>query len=264
MNRRKNGKLYGIGIGPGDPKLLTLKAKEILDRADIIFCPKGDEDGTSWARSFIETTTLAGKKFVELPFPMTRNKKVLKTSWQKAAKRVAEEVYKGKQAAFITLGDPFIYSTYVYLLKILRQSFPDMEVETVPGISAFNAAAARAQIPLVQGDERMAILPVTKDLRGLREAFQTFDTVVLMKVGSKLDKVTALLAELNLLKYSILVSRVGQTGERMIRDLSSLNQDSSPPHPTLSPASGERGRVRGGVGYLSVIIVKIPRKRVAS
>ena len=241
MRRRKCGKLYGIGIGPGDPKLLTLKAKEIIDQADIIFCPKGDEDGTSWARSIVETTTSAPKEFVDLQFPMTRNKKVLKAYWKKAARRIAEEVAKGKQGAFITLGDPFIYSTYIYLLKMLRQDFPDIEVETIPGINAFNAAAARAQIPLAQGDERMAILPVRKDLRGLREAFEAFDTVVLMKVGSKLDKVMALLEELDLLKHSVLVSRIGYPGEKVIHDLSSLEKIEKE-------------------GYLSVIIVKIPER----
>jgi precorrin-2/cobalt-factor-2 C20-methyltransferase len=241
MRERKWGKLYGIGIGPGDPKLLTLKAKEILDQVDIIFCPKGDEDKTSWARSIIEATTSASKELVELHFPMTRNRKVLEVYWQKAARRIAEEIAKGKQAAFITLGDPFIYSTYIYLVKTLRKNFPDIEVETIPGISAFNAAAARAQIPLVEGDERMAILPVRKDLKGLREAFQAFDTVILMKVGSKLDKVMALLTELDLLKHSVLVNRIGYSGEKIIHDLSSLKKIEKE-------------------GYLSVIIVKIPRR----
>jgi precorrin-2/cobalt-factor-2 C20-methyltransferase len=241
MKRTKYGKLYGIGVGPGDPKLLTLRAKEVIDQADVIFCPKGDEDGTSWARSIIEATTSAEKEFVELPFPMTRDKKVLKIYWEKAAKRIAKEIAKGKQGAFITLGDPFIYSTYIYLLRTLFQNFPDIEVETIPGISAFNAAAARAQVPLVQADETMAILPVRKDLRGLKEALEAFDTVVLMKVGSKLDKVMALLGELDLLKHSVLVSHLGQPGEKMIRDLSTLNK-----------VQGE--------GYLSVIIVKIPKE----
>ncbi len=241
MKGTKYGKLYGVGVGPGDPKLLTLRAKEILDRADVIFCPKGGEDGTSWARSIIETTTSAAKEFVELPFPMTRDKKVLETYWQKAADRIAQEIATGKQGAFITLGDPFIYSTYIYLLRTLLQNYPDIEVETIPGISAFNAAAARAQVPLVQADETMAILPVRNDLRGLREALETFDTVVLMKVGSKLDKVIALLGEMALLKQSVLVSHLGQPGEKMIYDLSSLS------------------RVQRE-GYLSVIIVKVPKK----
>jgi precorrin-2/cobalt-factor-2 C20-methyltransferase len=183
----------------------------------------------------------APKKLVELHFPMTRNKKVLKVYWQKAAKRIAEGIGNGRQGAFITLGDPFIYSTYIYLLRTLRQDFPEIEVETIPGISAFNAAAAKAGVPLVQGEERLAVLPVTKDLKGLREAFKTFDTVVLMKVGSKLDRVMTLLNELDLLKHSVLVNRLGYCEEKIIQDLSSLEKV-------------ERE------GYLSVIIVKIPKR----
>jgi precorrin-2/cobalt-factor-2 C20-methyltransferase len=238
----KYGRLYGIGIGPGDPKLITLKGKEILDRVDLIFCPKGDEGGTSWARSIIEATTGAPKEFVELTFPMTRDKKVLKGYWQKAAGRIAEEMAKGKEGAFITLGDPFIYSTYIYLLKTLRHDFPHIEVETIPGITAFNAAAARAQVPLVQGEERLAVLPVTKTLKGLREAFEAFDTVILMKVGSKLDRVMALLKEMDLLKSSVLVSRLGHPEEKIISNLSSLEGDKR-------------------AGYLSVVIVKIPSRK---
>lgn len=240
MRRGKYGKLYGVGIGPGDPKLLTLRAKEVIDQADIIFSPKGDGAGTSWARSIIEAMTPSPKEFVELTFPMTRNERVLKDYWQKAARRIAEGIAGGKQGAFITLGDPFIYSTYIYLLRTLRQDYPAIEVETIPGISAFNAAAARAQVPLVRGDEKLAIVPVTGDLRGLREAFEAFDTVILMKVGSKLDKVMALLRELDLLKHAVLVNRLGYPEERIVNSLSSLEKV-------------ERE------GYLSVIIVKIPR-----
>ena len=234
-----HGKLYGIGIGPGDPKLLTLRAKEILDKVDTIFSPKAKEEGTSIARSIIEASTSQPKKFVELTFPMTRDKTVLKIYWRRAAEKIAKEVSKGKEVAFVTIGDPFIYSTYIYLLKALRRDFPDIRVETIPGISAFNAAASRAEVPLVQGNERLAILPVTKDLKGLREAFREFDTVVLMKVGSKLDRIMALLKELNLLKSSVLVSHVGHPEEKIMGDFYSSKKD-------------KKG------GYLSVIIVKNP------
>ncbi len=235
-----NGKLYGVGIGPGDPKLLTLRAKEILDQVDMVFSPKASEEGTSIARSIIEASASKPKEFVELTFPMTRDETVLKTYWQEAAEKVAKAVSKGKQVAFVTIGDPFIYSTYIYLLQALRQNFPNIEVETIPGISAFNAAASRAEVSLVEGGERLAILPVTKDLRGLREAFKEFDTIVLMKVGSKLDKIMALLKELDLLKSSVLVGHVGCPEEQIVRDLHSLKK-------------GERS------GYLSVIIVKTQR-----
>lgn len=234
------GKLYGVGIGPGDPKLLTLKAKEILERVDVIFAPKGNDDGISYARSILESALSKTKRFVELTFPMTRNKRILKEHWKKSAQRIIRDVEKGKQAAFITIGDPFIYSTYIYLLETINKYFPRVDIETVPGISSFNAAASAAGFPLVEGNDRLAVLPVRKDLEGLKQAFGMFDTVVLMKVGAKLDKVLELLRELKLLRRSILISRVGHANERIVSDLSSIK--------------GKK------IGYLSVIIVRCGRR----
>lgn len=230
------GRLYGIGIGPGDPKLVTIRAKEILDRVDIVFAPKGREDGTSCARSIVEAVTTKEKVFAELTFPMTKDKSILNRYWSRAAHRIAKEIKKGSEVAFVTIGDPFIYSTYVYLLKTLRKNFPDIKVETIPGVSAFNAAASTADLALVEGNERLAVVPVSKDLKGLKEALEDFDTVVLMKIGLKLDMVISLLKKLDLLKCAVLVSRVGHKDERIIYDLTSLRDKKT--------------------GYLSVIIVK--------
>lgn len=229
-------RLYGIGLGPGDPKLVTLKAKEILERADTIFVPKGSEDGTSCARSIVEAVTTTQKTFVELVFPMTKDKDILNRYWDNAAREVANETKKRKVVAFVTIGDPFIYSTYVYLLKTLKRDFPDICVETIPGISAFNAAASRLNYTLVEGKERLAIVPATKDLACLRKALKEFDTVVLMKVGSKLAQVISILKELALIKNAVLISRLGHKDERIIYNLSSLRDKKA--------------------GYLSVIIVK--------
>jgi len=118
----------------------------------------------------------------------------------------------------------------------LRKDFPDIKVETVPGVSAFNAAASAADLALVEGNERLAIVPVSKDLKGLKETLEDFDTVVLMKIGLKLDIVVSLLKKLDLLKCAVLVSRVGHKDEKIIHDLTSLRDKKT--------------------GYLSVIIVK--------
>lgn len=236
QEKLKKGRLYGVGLGPGDPKLVTLRAKEILDAADIIFVPKGTEDGSSWARGIVEAVVSKEKDFTELTFPMTSDKKVLNRYWMNAACRIAKEVRRGKRTVFVTIGDPFIYSTYGYLLKTLRANFPGIDIETVPGVSAFNAASAKVQFPLTEGSQRMAVVPVRDDLKGVRQALLDFDTVVLMKVGSKLDKVVRLLKELRLVKNAVLISRLGHEGEKIIYDLASLKDKST--------------------GYLSVILVK--------
>lgn len=235
-HKKITGRLYGIGIGPGDPKLLTIRAKEILDTVDTIFVPKAKDDGRSYARSIVEGAAPNSKNFIELTFPMTKDQKKLKFYWLRAAQSIVKELKKGRIAAFVTIGDPFIYSTYIYLLETLRSNFPSIEVETVPGVTAFNAAAASSSMPLVKGDEKLAILPVTSNLKGFKKALKEFDTVVLMKIGLNLDRVICLLKKMGLIKNAVLVSHAGQANEKIIRDLSSL-QDKK-------------------LGYLSVIIVK--------
>lgn len=228
--------LYGIGIGPGDPGLVTLKAKQILEKVDIIFVPKGKEDGQSWARAIVEAVVTTEKEFVELTFPMTMDKDVLNKYWQDSAVRIAQEIDKGKHAAFVTIGDPFIYSTYNYLLKTLQRNFPKIKVETIPGISAFNAACSRLHFPLVEGSERLAIVPVARDLKGVREALLGFDSVVLMKVGAKLEKIICLLKELGLANKAVLISRIGHKDEKIVYGLNRVKDKKA--------------------GYLSVILVK--------
>lgn len=236
MRNDYSGKLYGIGIGPGDPGLLTLRARDLLNEVDTIFVPKASDDGKSCARSIVEKVILKPKKIIELVFLMTKDKRQLRDYWLFAARQIVEELKNSKTAAFVTIGDPFIYSTYIYLSETIRKNYPRIRLETIPGISAFNAASSSSGLPLVSGDERLAVLPVTKDLNGLRQTLKEFDTVVLMKVGSKLDKVLSLLKELKLIKRSTLISHVGQPDERIVRDLSSLKDKK--------------------MGYLSVIIVK--------
>lgn len=234
--KKKKGKLYGVGLGPGDPGLVTLKAKEILDKVDTVFVPKGREDSSSWARKIVEAVVTTEKKIVELTFPMTTDKSILNKFWSTAASKIVNKINTGKEAAFVTIGDPFIYSTYIYLLRKLKQDFPEIEVESVPGVSAFNAASSRANFTLVEGCEKLAVVPVSRDLKGLREVLLSFDTVALMKVGSKLDKVLALLKELGLIKKAVLLSRLGHAGEKVVYDLASLKDKK--------------------IGYLSVILVK--------
>ena len=234
--RASPGRFYGIGIGPGDPKLLTLKARQILSRADVIFVPKAGANSSSLARFIIEKAVPARKKFIELTFPMTKDKCILERYWRKAAKMIAGHVNTGRDAAFVTIGDPFVYSTYVYVSRILRRDFADIKIEIVPGVTAFNAAACAADLALVKADEKMAVVPVTENTEKLKWVFKEFDTVVLMKIGAKLQMLISFLKGLKLLKRAVLVSRVGYKDQRIIRNLASLRDER--------------------IGYLSVVIVK--------
>jgi len=230
------GKLYGIGIGPGDPGLVTLKAKGLLERVDVICLPRASSGEGGIARQILEGLLSSPPPLLELDFPMVRDRARLREYWGRAAGQVSRLLGEGKEVAFITLGDPLLYSTYNYLLQALREKHPDLEVETVPGVSSISAAAALAGLPLAQGGERLAILPAPPDGEGLREVLARFDTVVVMKVGDRLPALRRALEELGLAGKAVLVSRVGLEGQRVVRGLQSLKDNS--------------------VGYLSVVIIR--------
>lgn len=234
--KRKIGRFYGVGIGPGGPGLVTLRAKEILDAVDVIFAPKANEGSGSIASSIISAITSSPKRIRTLIFPMTKDKKILKTYWMRAARDITACLKAKKDVAFLTLGDPLIYSTYIYLLKTLRRHFPEIVSETVCGISSFQAAASKLGLALVEGTQTLALLPVTGNFRAMRDALRKFDTVVFMKIGTKLAQLVRLLNETKLVKKAVLVSRLGQPGEQIVHDLNGLEDKR--------------------LGYLSVVIVK--------
>jgi precorrin-2/cobalt-factor-2 C20-methyltransferase len=124
------GTLYVVGIGPGDPELLTMKAFRVLKEVPCLFFPKGREEGSSLARTIVEAVLDLGQKEVqELHFPMSKKgegDEFLPEKWQEAALRVLERLREGKDVAFLTLGDPGFYSTYFYLDPIIRKALPDV------------------------------------------------------------------------------------------------------------------------------------------
>ncbi len=232
----KPGKLYGVGIGPGDPHLLTLKAKQVLEQVDVIFVPKADKKKESIARSIISQVISTPAEMLELVFPMTKDQQILENFWALAVDQISQRVSNGQAAAFITLGDPMMYSTYIYLLQLIKKQHPEINVETIPGITSYSAAAACAELPLVEGGERLTIVPVAHHLHDLSRIISDSDTTVLMKIGRYLDETINVLEELGLLKQAVFISRVGDKDEYIETDLRKLKGS--------------------GYGYLSIIIVK--------
>ncbi|MFQ5957630.1 MAG: precorrin-2 C(20)-methyltransferase [Candidatus Brocadiales bacterium] len=240
MPSHKLGNFYGIGIGPGDPELLTLKALRILKEIDVVFVPKAGIKEESMALEIVQPM-INGKKVIEKVFPMIKNEDKLQGFWLDAARAIKDELAEGKDVAFLTIGDSLTFSTYVYLLRCLRDMIPEENIHTIPGVTSFNAAASLVNLPLAQRDERLAVIPVSDDVEALRPILEDFDTTVLMKVAKRLGKVIALLEELGLAETSVFASHVGLENACITRNLSSLKGS--------------------GKGYMSVIIVKNPRKR---
>jgi precorrin-2/cobalt-factor-2 C20-methyltransferase len=220
--------LYVIGVGPGDPELLTLKAARILREAQCICVPKGREEGSSLALSIVQKAlSLDGKELIEAHFPMRKTKapeagNEPAAKWNETAERVLNTLNKGTDVAFITIGDPTIYSTFFYLYDRLIEALPALRIDIVPGISSINASSARAGISLGLADEKIAILPATYSADALKETIAGFDTIVLMKVHKVFDKVLSVLDELGLTDHSVYVSRAGMSDELIVRDISTL------------------------------------------
>jgi precorrin-2/cobalt-factor-2 C20-methyltransferase len=216
-------KVYAVGVGPGDPELLTRRAERIIRQAPVICAPTGAADAASYALSIVEELLDRSRQeiIVQL-FPMMKGEAALEAFWAEAAAQVLERVDGGKDVVFITIGDPCLYSTFLYIHRLIRERRPDVAVEIVPGISSINAAAAAAGMPLGIANERLAILPATYEDTELRRTLTEFDTVVLMKVSRVFDRVFALLAELGLEKKGAFVRRVGSDREEVVFDLASL------------------------------------------
>jgi precorrin-2/cobalt-factor-2 C20-methyltransferase len=226
----RSGKLYVIGVGPGDPELLTIKGVRILNEISCLCVPKGREEGSSLALSIVKRiVNLEGKEIIEAHFPMkkTRNSdhgSELDPKWNETVRTVLSRLSHGIDMAFITIGDPAIYSTFFYLYERLLESNPELHVEIIPGVSSINASAALARISLGLADEKIALLPATY-LGNLREIFETFDTIVLMKVHRVFDKVLEILDELHLTANAVYVSRVGMEDEKIARDITTLKEE---------------------------------------
>jgi precorrin-2/cobalt-factor-2 C20-methyltransferase len=237
------GTLYGIGVGPGDPELLTRKAFRLLATVPVIFYPSCGGEAAGFAldilqRVFAEEnldpvgvgvsweSSPTGSSVLErcrpLSTTMVRGAESARPHWEDAAQTVAAVLRNGQDAAFITEGDPSLYSTFVYLQAALVQQFPQTRIEVVPGVSSLSAAAARTMFPLALGEERIAILPATYEPAFLERALETFDTIVLLKVNRVLDRLITILEQRSLLDGAVFVERCGTLQERIVKDVARL------------------------------------------
>jgi precorrin-2/cobalt-factor-2 C20-methyltransferase len=235
------GRFYGIGVGPGDPELLTVKAASILASCSHLFVPKATADGDSVALDIARRYVRHDAQQHELVFPMTSDPVKLAERWKESAQSVAAVLETGADACFLTLGDPLVYSTYIYLLRALNQRLPGLEAITVPGITSFCAGAALTNFPLGEGKTPVTIVPTADDLAPVRRALDAGGTVVLMKIGKRLPDIVALLRDANLLEHAVLIARAGLDGQRIVLDLRNLPPDEPE------------------IGYLSVILVHADR-----
>jgi precorrin-2/cobalt-factor-2 C20-methyltransferase len=235
------GVLYGVGVGPGAPDLLTLRAARTIRAVPVVCTPRRTASAESYALAVVrDLLDLTRQELVELTFPMTRDPDLARLHRDEAATHIGAILSAGRDVAFITEGDPLLYSTFIHLYRRLRAASPRVRVEIVPGVTSVTAAAAVAGLPLADGTERLAVVPATCGYEGLRAALRDFDTVALLKVSPVFDRVLDLLEELNLVENAVYVSCASTPEQRVEADLRAL-----------------RGQP---LDYLSLILVKTTRE----
>lgn len=217
------GILYGLGVGPGDPELITVKAFRIIQESPVIAYPKKLKGSKSYAHRIVEVYIKPEEKdMLGLVFPMTKDEAVLEREWTKSVELVYGKLQEGKDVAFVTEGDPLLYSTFIHMMKLMQEMHPDVEIRTVPGISSFNGSASRLGIALADGDDHVAIIPAHDDYDAMREAIESHDAVVFIKVAKVIDLMLEVLRDLDLLDKASVVTKV-TSDEEIIWDVRELD-----------------------------------------
>lgn len=209
-------KFYGIGTGPGDSSLVTVKAVNTLKNLDILYTPESKKGGESLALSIVDEYLPESLEIKSRHFPMSFNGTEKIQVWNSVSGEIVEDVKKGKNVGFVTLGDPMIYSTYVYVMERLME---EIEVETIPGISSFSNIASNQNFPLVMDTDPLIVIPCTMEENKIDEALEKYDCLVLMKVYKKINMVIDKLKKHDLIDHAILVSNSSQEKEEVFTNL---------------------------------------------
>lgn len=215
------GKLYGVGVGPGAPDLITMRALAVLSRVPVLALPRSSDYGASKAWEIVKPVLgdVPDQERMFLTFPMTKDPQRLRPAWDKAFAAIGAQLERGRDVAFATEGDPSLFSTFVYLAGEAPRRWPGIEVEVVPGVSSITAVPAVTGVPLADGQERIAIIPATYGVADLRDLLERFDTIVLMKLGGELARIVETVAHAGLLGRAVYVSKATMPEQRIARDL---------------------------------------------
>ena len=211
------GTFYGIGVGPGDPDLLTVKAIRALKTIDVLIAPKTEKKSDSVALSIAEPHLKAGVEIIYRTFPMVKDFAAETEVFESHRDEIVRLVRGGLNVGFATLGDPMFYSTYIYIFRLLKNF--GVPVVTIPGVPAFLAIAAQIGRPVAFGNDILAIIPATAELDAVKNFLAHADAAVLMKVYKNFPEIVDALQSTALIDDAVLVSRAGLDDEKIIADI---------------------------------------------
>lgn len=213
------GTLYGVGVGPGDPELMTLKAVRLIRENMIIAVPGADPKETVAYKIAVQAVPeLAEKELLPIYMPMTHDPEELERNHAKGAQTLEEVLDKGKNIVFLTLGDPCVYSTFSYLQKLVEKD--GYHTELVSGITSFCAAAARLNIPLSEWNEQLHVVPA---VHRLDSTLNESGNYILMKSGKKMNQVKEILAQSG--RDVLMVENCGMENEHIYRSVEEIPDD---------------------------------------
>ena len=235
-------KLFCVGCGPGDPELLTIRALNLIKEADVIFVPTSKLNKPSIALSIVKKHLKKTTEIFNLVFPMIKDRDSLKAYWKKNAFEIAQMVRSRKKTFYLTVGDPSLYSTWIYIHRELKKNYQDIEIEIVPGITSIFAFAAEAKISLVEGDENLSIVPACYDLNKVKNTIKSSDTIVFLKDGRYFDNVIEMLSDTGFSDDSKIAIAQDVSTQENILEIKSLKDI--------------KGKKQSSSKYFSIMVVK--------
>ncbi len=233
------GKLFGIGVGPGEPDLLTVRAVEILKQAGHIFTPVSRTGAKSVAYKIARRFVPEDTPVTPLLFPMIKDRTELNGQWMENYQKIDAVIRNGVSSAFITLGDSSTYSTFGVVARLFRQYSPDVELVTIPGVTSYCYSAALSGMPLVEGQEILSVASANDTEERIRSVIDSSDTIVFLKTYRNQDRLMQIVKEKGLLDCCTYIKRCGMAGQEVIQDIRNM-----PDNPE----------------YLSLIVLKKPHQ----
>ncbi len=215
------GKIYGIGVGPGDSDLLTVRAVRILEKVDVVFAASSTKNDYSHSLKIASEFVHDKCEVVMLGYPMTRDKDILREAWEKNCEIALEFMAGGKTAAFLTLGDPLIYSTFGYMMQTMNRLYPEIDFEVVPGITSYQAAAAKSKQVLVESGQNLLLTSGVADPDKFAESLETVDNAVILKAYRNFPELRRKVNGMDDVKVKF-YTRLGLDGEAIYEDINDV------------------------------------------